>query len=155
MENVIFDFKSRVGDGLKVYEDRVVISHSGVMNFFAMGIKGDKTIYYSDLTAVEFKKGGWTASHIQFSLLGGRECVGGVLAAAGDENTVSFHSEQNELAEKIVAYIQDKIREARQPKAVVASVSAADEVLKLKNLLDMGVITQEEFNAKKTQLLGL
>lgn len=56
MENVIFDFKSRVGDGLKVYEDRVVISHSGVMNFFAMGIKGDKTIYYSDLTAVEFKK---------------------------------------------------------------------------------------------------
>ena len=104
MENVIFDFKSRVGDGLKVYEDRVVISHSGVMNFFAMGIKGDKTIYYSDLTAVEFKKGGWTAGHIQFSLLGGRECVGGVLAAAGDENTVSFHSEQNELAEKIVAY---------------------------------------------------
>ena len=93
MENVIFDFKSRVGDGLKVYEDRVVISHSGVMNFFAMGIKGDKTIYYSDLTAVEFKKGGWTAGHIQFSLLGGRECVGGVLAAAGDENTVSFHSE--------------------------------------------------------------
>lgn len=77
------------------------------------------------------------------------------MAAAGDENTVSFHSEQNELAEKIVAYIQDKIREARQPKAVVASVSAADEVLKLKNLLDMGVITQEEFNAKKTQLLGL
>lgn len=69
MENVIFDFKSRVGDGLKVYEDRVVISHSGVMNFFAMGIKGDKTIYYSDLTAVEFKKGGWTAGHIQFSLL--------------------------------------------------------------------------------------
>ena len=96
--------------GYIYYGDRVVISHSSVMNFFAMGIKGDKTIYYSDLTAVEFKKGGWTAGHIQFSLLGGRECVGGVLAAAGDENTVSFHSEQNELAEKIVAYIQDKIQ---------------------------------------------
>ena len=34
-------------------------------------------------------------------------------------------------------------------------LSAADEILKFKNLLDSGVITQEEFDAKKKQLLGL
>lgn len=33
--------------------------------------------------------------------------------------------------------------------------SAADEILKYKQLLDMGVITQEEFEAKKKQLLNL
>ncbi len=33
--------------------------------------------------------------------------------------------------------------------------SNADEINKLKNLLDNGVITQEEFEAKKKQLLGL
>jgi hypothetical protein len=33
--------------------------------------------------------------------------------------------------------------------------SAADEILKFKNLLDSGIITQEEFEAKKKQLLGL
>ena len=33
--------------------------------------------------------------------------------------------------------------------------SAADEILKFKKLLDMGVITQEEFEAKKKELLGL
>ena len=33
--------------------------------------------------------------------------------------------------------------------------SAADELKKFKELLDMGVITQEEFDAKKKQLLGL
>lgn len=32
--------------------------------------------------------------------------------------------------------------------------STADEILKYKNLLDMGVITQEEFETKKKQLLG-
>ena len=32
--------------------------------------------------------------------------------------------------------------------------SAADELLKYKNLLDIGAITQEEFDAKKKQLLG-
>lgn len=36
-----------------------------------------------------------------------------------------------------------------------AAVSAADELKKFKELLDMGVITQEEFDAKKKQLLGL
>ena len=33
--------------------------------------------------------------------------------------------------------------------------SQADELLKFKNLLDMGAVTQEEFDAKKKQLLGL
>lgn len=33
--------------------------------------------------------------------------------------------------------------------------SNADEINKLKNLLDNGAITQEEFEAKKKQLLGL
>ena len=36
-----------------------------------------------------------------------------------------------------------------------SSSSSADEILKYKNLLDSGVITQEEFEAKKRQLLGL
>lgn len=54
----------------------------------------------------------------------------------------------------------------RQSKPVVASatapvpkqeapVSNADELKKYKELLDMGAITQEEFDAKKKQLLGL
>ena len=33
--------------------------------------------------------------------------------------------------------------------------SNADELKKFKELLDMGIITQEEFDAKKKQLLGL
>ena len=33
--------------------------------------------------------------------------------------------------------------------------SAADEILKYKKLLDQGILTEEEFNQKKKQLLGL
>lgn len=36
-----------------------------------------------------------------------------------------------------------------------ASGSVADELLKFKQLLDMGAITEAEYNAKKSQLLGL
>ena len=35
------------------------------------------------------------------------------------------------------------------------TASGADEILKYKGLLDAGVITEEEFNAKKAQILGL
>ena len=40
-----------------------------------------------------------------------------------------------------------------EPVAIAAS--AADEILKYKELLDKGIITAEEFSAKKAQLLGL
>jgi len=36
-----------------------------------------------------------------------------------------------------------------------AKLGTADELMKYKNLLDAGVITQEEFDAKKKQILGL
>ena len=35
------------------------------------------------------------------------------------------------------------------------TVSPTEEIKKYKELLDMGIITQEEFDAKKKQLLGL
>ena len=41
------------------------------------------------------------------------------------------------------------------PQAPSGGDSSADEIKKYKELLDMGVITQEEFDAKKKQLLGL
>jgi len=43
----------------------------------------------------------------------------------------------------------------RPQAATPAASSTADELLKFKQLLDMGAITKEEYNAKKTQLLGL
>lgn len=39
--------------------------------------------------------------------------------------------------------------------APAAAASSADELLKFKQLWDAGVITEDEFNAKKKQLLGL
>ena len=49
---------------------------------------------------------------------------------------------------------RDAAEASKQP-ASTASSSVADEIKKFKELLDMGAITEEEFNAKKKQLLGL
>lgn len=54
---------------------------------------------------------------------------------------------QNNMTKSESSKISDKL--------VGANSSVADEILKFKNLLDMGVITEEEFEEKKKQLLNL
>ena len=51
--------------------------------------------------------------------------------------------------------IADQNQSAEAKLASQSVNSEADEILKFKQLLDAGVITQEEFDAKKKQLLGL
>lgn len=61
------------------------------------------------------------------------------------------------VAESINNTIHDVLFSLKQQKRNVAqerpASSVADELLKFKNLLDMGVITQEEFDKKKRELL--
>lgn len=61
--------------------------------------------------------------------------------------------------EKIFAAVSDLLKErqnmAHSKVANNTTASNADEMKKYKELLDSGVITQEEFDAKKKQLLGL
>lgn len=43
----------------------------------------------------------------------------------------------------------------QQAPSTNTGISEADEILKYKQLLDDGAITQEEYEAKKKQLLGI
>ena len=62
-----------------------------------------------------------------------------------------------EQAREIVDFIQKRKDELSVPQAstIIQQTSAADELKKFKELLDMGIITEDEFNAKKKELLGL
>lgn len=64
--------------------------------------------------------------------------------------TINFFADT--VNKEIQLYKQAKITPITQ---VVHTTSAADELIKYKQLLDMGVLTQEEFNAKKKELLNL
>lgn len=157
-DTIVFNFDGGAKDILLVYEDRVVIQHKGVINALAMGMKGDKTLYYYDITAVEFKRpGAITQGYIQFTLPGGNESRRGVIAASVDENSITIIGKKRiPEAEDVVQYINNRIKEFKSGKnPVAAPASSADELLKFKQLLDSGAITQEEFDAKKKQLLGL
>lgn len=74
-------------------------------------------------------------------------------------NTISLGAANKDLFIKATQIINTKlIPELRNPlnSAIKENkVSAADELRSFKSLLDDGIITQDEFEAKKKQLLGL
>ena len=81
----------------------------------------------------------------------------GIIAALGAERTYFFRKDDLWKAEKM----RDYILECKKPKPVVVqqtvtqSTDAADQIRKLKSLLDDGILTQAEFDAKKKQILGI
>ena len=69
---------------------------------------------------------------------------------------ISNRNEIYEAIKKILADRQTKETKASAPVTnITQAQSSADELKKFKELLDSGIITQEEFDAKKKQLLGL
>ena len=80
----------------------------------------------------------------------------GIVNIATSSQKIHFESLLN--AEEILNVINELLQNrqaTRGTTTVVNSSSDADELAKFKKLLDDGIITQEEFDAKKKQLLGL
>lgn len=152
MSEYIYDLKG-AGGRLLVTENEVIIQRKGFTAFMLHGLKGDKTISIQNITAIQIKKANILGrGYIQFTLRGGNESRGGLHDAANDENSVLFDSGYNDYAEEIRKYILNKIN--NRGKNTSSQLSGADEILKYKKLLDDGIITQEEFQAKKKQLLN-
>ena len=75
---------------------------------------------------------------------------------ATSAGTIKFKNVANntELHKTISTIIAER-QQNHSETITVAAQSNADELKKFKDLLDNGIITQEEFDAKKKQLLGL
>ena len=146
-----------VNGQLELYEDKIVIKRKGALSKLTQGFfKGDKSIYLSQISGIQVKPGSWaTNGYIQFTLSGSNENTRGIFDATKDENSVIFAKKHNEL----VIRIKDKIEELKtslnKSGAVINSLSPADEIKKYKELQDDGIITEEEFNKKKKDLLEL
>jgi hypothetical protein len=145
---------SGVSDELEVFEDNLCISPKGILGLLTKGLKGTKTIPFSSIAAVQHKKAGLTSGYLQFTLPGGNESRGGVFSAASDENTFMYRrAADNQLIEKIKAYIEDRAKELRSG-ATSGSGGIADQLAKLAELHQQRVLSDDEFSKAKQQLLG-
>jgi hypothetical protein len=137
----------------------VTINRKGFLARATIG-KGEKRIPIGSISAVQLKPAGpMMNGFIQFTMPGGNERrskFGSQSSdAARDENTVMFTKAQmpqflalrDEIEQAIAA------RSAPQIAAPVAP-NPVEQIQQLASLRDQGILSQEEFDAKKSELLS-
>lgn len=115
-------------------------------------------------------KGGLTRAAVGAVTFGGAGAIVGASTSkkkatvknVQSEATITLKTHMGKRIEKIIATPEilaflDTIldqAEADQPASAQQNTSVADELLKLKSLLDAGIITQDEFDQQKQKLLN-
>ena len=77
------------------------------------------------------------------------------VATASGMTKFSFISNRAEIGEILSEKINERQTKTENELKTTPESNSMDDLVKLKSLLDSGIITQEEFDAKKKQLLGL
>ena len=77
------------------------------------------------------------------------------ITCAGNRYNISFVSNIDIFCSKLNELLNKRTQQTMKRDPVVSQTSKYDEIEKLKQLLDNGIISQEEFDVKKKQLLGL
>ena len=152
VQKPVYFVHTQTGD-ISVYPDKIV-RKVGLMQCGPNNPKGEVTIPMDSIVQVLVNENGFQKL-LTFQTAGNNDSRG---IWAG-RNSQGFGRSQFKDAEKIKEYVEKQIASrsnSNQGQTIInQAASAADEIKKFKELLDLGVITQEEFDAKKKQLLGL
>ena len=133
-----------VGEEMEVFDDKLTITPKGVLRFMSKILKGTKTIPFSSIIRIQYKKPGLTSGYLQFTIPG-NESKGGVLSAASDGSTFTFLAKVDDTMVLVKDFIERSLEESRQP-APVQTASAANEIGKLGELKGQGWLSEKEFS---------
>ena len=139
--------------------DFVTIKRTGFLARASVG-KAEKRIPLSSITAVQWKPAGpMMNGFISFTLGGGNEArsrFGSQTSdAVKDENSVIFVKKQMPDFEALRSQVEEAIAARHRPSA--PAPAAQDHLSQLKQLgelRDAGILSEEEFAAKKAEILG-
>jgi hypothetical protein len=158
-EEPIIEFTETTAD-LYLYKDVLVLRPKGIGGFLTKGLQGEKRIPLKSIAAIQVKEAGILTGYIQFTIAGGNESTGGgAMEAIYDENSFMFgglfDGENNEKNKK-AHEVQKRIESYESPvkTAEPQNSSLVEQIEKLKELSDSGVLSDEEFMAAKAKLLS-
>lgn len=147
---MIMEAKGKNGQ-IILEENKIIIKRKGFSAFILHGFKGDKTILIKNITSVQYKKPGiLTNGYIQLSIAGGNESKTGLLDATKDENTVIFTTQQENDFLKIKEYIENFEGNNNSN----SNNNSIEQIKKLADLKEQGILTEAEFENKKAELLA-
>jgi len=160
-QDLVYKIDGVRGRHIDIYTDKVVITTKVTIGSLLTNnaTDGEKTIYYSDCIGVQFKQSKFAIGYLQLETASsnGNNKHSNFFA----ENSFTFDTTviSNEKMTEVADYVKSRVDAVKKGGAVPVStnnnnVSVADELLKLKQLLDMGVLSQEEFDEQKNKLLN-
>ena len=143
---------------IKVYEDHLTMEpNRSLLGYISAGMSGIKTIMFSSISSVQFKKPGLMNGYLSFTIPGGNEIHGlDVLGMMNDENTLILKpfNPQTQLSLEIKEYIENKVRDFQESRVPPQNSSMADELQKLADLKEKGILSEEEFQDAKHNLIS-
>jgi len=160
-QDLVYTIDGVRGRHIDIYTDKVVITTKVTIGSLLThnATDGEKTIYYSDCIGVQFKQSKFAIGYLQLETASsnGNNKHSNFFA----ENSFTFDTTviSNERMIEVADYVKSRVDAVKKGGTVSVStnnntVSVADELLKLKQLLDMGVLSQEEFDEQKNKLLN-
>ena len=154
MQDVLMQAKGVYRD-LELLNDMVRIRRRRVLGMLGPGKKIEKDMLISKIVSIRFKKAGiFSDGYIQFIFEEkGKAAKDSEPDVAADENAVIFRSGQQKAFEVMREAIEQKMGVRRM--GAKAGSTDFDELERLAVLRERKVITEDEFNQKKKQLLGL
>lgn len=133
--------------------------HTDGENIIIVTKKTEETIPISRVQSFSLKEPGLAYGKIVFTTAqaatAGVNIGFGISAALGAEKTFFYSKGALETAKQFRDAVMSYEKRTSQSAPAGATVPIADEIRSLKALLDEGILTQEEFEAKKKQLLGI
>ena len=139
---------------IEIVGEKIRITHKGFVAF-TEGTTGTKEILISQISSIQFRPAGkLLLGYIQFTFPGSQDTKG-LTASAGDENALTFTDEEQPAFEVLKEKIDEMRNDFAQAPTGAAPVSQMDELEKLAALRDRGIVSEEEFQAKKKQILGI
>lgn len=129
----------------------VIIRHKGIYGALTVGLVPEKKIPVGNILSVQFKAAGLLNGYIQFSTAAG-ESIGGLQDASTDENSLIFVKKHQSDFMAIKEAVENAMANSAH-RAGAGSLSTADEIKKLSDLRDAGVLTEAEFSSMKAKFL--
>ncbi len=160
-DGAVYSIKGSRGRHIDVYDNKCVLTTKVTLGSIVThnATDGEKTIYYKDCLGVQFRKSGMLIGYLQLETASGS--MNNKSSNFFAENTFTFDQTNvsNEKMQEVADFIKRKIDEIKSSDdrqvVSVPSFSPAEELKKFKDLLDMGIISQEEFDEKKRKLLDI
>ena len=96
-----------------------------------------------------------TLGYILFSYAGSKPFYGGIIDATQDPDAFLFSSDLNAQVAEFKAKVERIMRESKQPATTNNSAGTlTDELRKLAEFKNQGILSPAEFDAAKKKLLG-